>query len=671
VPADAVFRITAKWTIDGVEKSKDFDLKADGTVFDGPQDLPVGTVVTFSEPTAPEIADYTFDNVAFSPEKVTIDKDKKAAVTATNTYTKKESSVGGFSLEKKLVGVEAADVPADAVFRITAKWTIDGVEKSKDFDLKADGTVVDGPQDLPVGTVVTFSEPTAPEIADYTFDNVAFSPEKVTIDKDKKAAVTATNTYTQDVPPAPSKGKVKVTKKVDGTGKDLVADKEFSFTAVCTPPETNEDDEAPQDAGFQPLVVALQTLEESEAKPLEFDFKLKPNETWDEEIPAGYTCVVTEDAPEAIEGTTFEGVTWDPASSDGKSSESVAVVDGETAEFTATNTYTKKEAPVGGFSLEKKLVDTDGEKISSDAVFKITAKWTIDGVEKSKDFDLKADGTVVDGPQDLPVGTEVTFTEPEAPAIDGFEWKDVKFSPEKVTIEKDKKVAVTATNTYFPTGDIVVEKKVTGPKGAEVTADKDAVFQIKASWKNEDGTPGEKLFNVTPGEPVSLTGLPLNTDVTLSEVGAETSVENVKWGDIIWSGEGVVDEPGASKDATLTIKDGSKPVSVGLENKTSSNGLIIIPIPLPGLPNVPGSSTPPGPNVPVTPGQPTEPSKPGQPTEPAKPTQPGKTGQPASNGSKGSGLANTGANVILLAGGAMLLLLGGAWLVLRARKQES
>ncbi|MGX1739494.1 collagen-binding domain-containing protein, partial [Corynebacterium flavescens] len=31
---------------------------------------------------------------------------------------------GGFSLEKKLVGVEAADVPADAVFRITAKWTI-------------------------------------------------------------------------------------------------------------------------------------------------------------------------------------------------------------------------------------------------------------------------------------------------------------------------------------------------------------------------------------------------------------------------------------------------------------------------------------------------------------------------------------------------------------------
>ncbi|MFW9244648.1 DUF5979 domain-containing protein, partial [Corynebacterium striatum] len=206
-----------------------------------------------------------------------------------------------------------------------------------------------------------------------------------------------------------------------------------------------------------------------------------------------------------------------------------------------------------------------------------------------------------------------------------------------------------------PTTDVIVEKAVTGPKAGEINTDESAEFEITASWFDKDGVEQFKIFKVKPGQEVSVDGLPISTEITLTESGASTKVRNVKWADIIWSGAGVTDGTGASKSATITL-DGKEKQKIDLENKTSANGLIIIPIPLPGLPNVPGSSTPPGPNVPVTPGQPTE---------------PGKTGQPASNGSKGSGLANTGANVILLAGGAMLLLLGGAWLVLRARKQES
>ncbi|MGP5497453.1 VaFE repeat-containing surface-anchored protein [Corynebacterium flavescens] len=224
-----------------------------------------------------------------------------------------------------------------------------------------------------------------------------------------------------------------------------------------------------------------------------------------------------------------------------------------------------------------------------------------------------------------------------------------------------------------PTTDVIVEKTVTGPKAGEINKDESAEFEITASWFDKDGVEQFKIFKVKPGQEVSVDGLPIDTEITLTESGALTKVKNVKWADIIWSGAGVTAGTGASKSATITL-DGKGTQKIDLENKTGANGLIIIPIPLPGLPNVPGSSTPPGPNVPVTPGQPTEPVTPGQPTEPSKPgqpTEPGKPGPSASSGSKESGLANTGADVMLLAGGALLLLLGGAWLVLRARKQES
>src|SRR5699024_8304066 len=104
-----------------------------------------------------------------------------------------------------------------------------------------------------------------------------------------------------------------------------------------------------------------------------------------------------------------------------------------------------------------------------------------------------------------------------------------------------------------------------------------------------------------PGQPVQLVGLPLNTEITLTEVGANTSVGNVKWGEIIWSGEGVVDEPGASPSGVITITDPDAPIQVGLENRTSSNALIIIPIPLPLVPIGGGSSVPPAPIAPTPP----------------------------------------------------------------------
>ena len=221
-----------------------------------------------------------------------------------------------------------------------------------------------------------------------------------------------------------------------------------------------------------------------------------------------------------------------------------------------------------------------------------------------------------------------------------------------------------------PGGEIIVEKEVTGPKGDDVENDEDAVFQVRAQWTDIQGNEQSRIFNVTPGQPVSLTGLPLDTEITLSEIGADTSVSNVKWGDIIWSGEGVTDEAGDSIDGTVVLNQPNESVRVNLENETSSNALIIIPIPIPLIPGG-GSSTPPAPTEPVAPSEPTAPEEPAD-VAPAAPAQPGdKVAAKQPQQPQPKGLAVTGADVMWIAGGGLSVLLLGAWLVLRGRRNES
>ncbi len=218
-----------------------------------------------------------------------------------------------------------------------------------------------------------------------------------------------------------------------------------------------------------------------------------------------------------------------------------------------------------------------------------------------------------------------------------------------------------------PDSTVIFEKEVTGPKGDDVMEDEDAVFQIQAEWVDRLGVTHTRVLNVTPGSPVELENLPLNTEITLTEIGAETSVSNIKWGDIIWSGTGVVDQPGNSPDGTVTLDDADAPIRINLENKTSSNGLIIIPIPIP-LPPGGGSSEPPAPTTPVRPDEPVAPGTPGE--EVAGATPAGATpSKPVAT--KGGSLASTGANVVWLSGGGILVLLAGTWFVLRGRRNNS
>src|SRR5690606_3718006 len=103
--------------------------------------------------------------------------------------------VGGFSLVKVLDGVSVGDFPSDASFEV--EYFLDGSSSAAGtVTVRADGTVVDGPQDLPVGTVVTFGEGTPTNTpAGFVWEGATFAPSSVEIADGQNVAVTVTNAY--------------------------------------------------------------------------------------------------------------------------------------------------------------------------------------------------------------------------------------------------------------------------------------------------------------------------------------------------------------------------------------------------------------------------------------------------------------------------------------------
>src|SRR5699024_8542507 len=141
-------RVVASWEVGGEAIKEEVALPVDGSVVAGPQDLPVGTVVSFSEIDTPLVDGFTFTGAEFSSESLEISAGESQEVTVTNTYVGDEPAVevGGFDLVKVLDGVDAGDFPGDTVFTVVASWEVDGEAIEEEFALPVDGSVVAGPQ---------------------------------------------------------------------------------------------------------------------------------------------------------------------------------------------------------------------------------------------------------------------------------------------------------------------------------------------------------------------------------------------------------------------------------------------------------------------------------------------------------------------------------------------
>jgi|GEM_PF-2468587 len=206
-----------------------------------------------------------------------------------------------------------------------------------------------------------------------------------------------------------------------------------------------------------------------------------------------------------------------------------------------------------------------------------------------------------------------------------------------------------------PTTGIELVKKVTGDRAADVEADPHAAFEVQLSWKGSDGIESFKKVTVTPGEPVDISDLPHGVEITLTETNASSSANGVLWSDIVWSGEGVKDESGHSRQGTVTL-DENKVAKVTLDNVTADRDCQIV-IPL----------FPENPTTPVTPVNPDSPQAEDVTYPVVNPGDGASSGGSGSTG--GSSLANTGASVAGLGALAVILVGGGAWLVMRSRRE--
>src|SRR5699024_3926049 len=66
--------------------------------------------------------------------------------------------------------------------------------------------------------------------------------------------------------------------------------------------------------------------------------------------------------------------------------------------------------------------------------------------------------------------------------------------------EPNEVTAVEIHNRVIPTTTVDIDKLVTGPKGKAVTKDKNALFQVTASWTDVDGNDRHCILNVVPGK---------------------------------------------------------------------------------------------------------------------------------------------------------------------------
>ncbi|KRC32966.1 DUF5979 domain-containing protein [Oerskovia sp. Root22] len=515
VPEGTEFTVAYAYELDGQTQRGTLTVLADGTFVDGPQNLPVGTVVTFTEIDLPDVAGVVWGAPTFSPESVTISDGVDAQVTVTNTAAPVVVRVGGFSLQKAVTG-EAADlVPGGTEFTVAYSYELAGAPVTGTLVVTADGTVVNGPQNLPAGTVVSFDEVSLPDIDGVVWGAPVFSPDTLTVAADENPTIVLANTATD----APAGG-FSVQKLVTGEASGLVpGGTEFTVS----------------------YSYALDGVPTSGTLSVLADGTVVDGP---QNLPVGTVVTFAEVSLPAIDGVVWGAPTFSPAT--------VTIVDDVNAEVTVTNTAT--DVPAGGFSLRKTVTGTASGLVPAGTEFTVTYSYQLDGVPTSGTATVLADGTLVNGPQNLPVGTEVTFGEINLPTIDGVVWGAPAFSPATVTIADDVDAQVTVTNTadavVVPVGGFSLRKVVEGAASGLVPAGTE--FTVEYSYEIDGATTGGRLTVLADGTVVNgPQNLVAGTVVTFAEV-ALPEIPGVVWGAPVFSPESVTIGDSTSPEVTLT-----------------------------------------------------------------------------------------------------------------------
>ncbi|WP_106815484.1 DUF5979 domain-containing protein [Microbacterium timonense] len=503
-------------------------------------EVPIGATVNFTEARPADDDTLTWAAPVFTPASVVVTPahaSQPAAVTVTNSV---ERTVGTFSLVKVVTGEQADNPAVPDTVTVTASWDEEGTPGSKTLTLPTDGTPVPFGESLLIGTEVTLTETPLVDGSSIAWGAPVWSGTGVTADG-PSAVVTvgrdAGATVTLENHAATSTAGITLIKGIAGAAAGEVDPAtEFPITATWT-----DEDGVEQSRDLEINAV--------EPTPL------------GEDLPAGTVVTITEGAAPEIDTVVWGSITisGDNVDDNGDGSATVVVSDQQSTVGLVTVVNEATWAP-GTFSISKSIEGVLLDDPDVPETVTVIATWTEGGDQQSAEISVPTDGTVVEFPQELPHGTEVTLTETALDDSARFTWADPTWSGERVDAAEDATAVVTIAaadvaevslvNTAVTSlGSVTITKSLTGEGAARSTG---TAFPVTVSWTDLLGEQQTLDIKLTAGVPLVVDDLPLGTEVRVEERAA-TLADQVRWAGAQWSS--------ADDDVTVSTQNGN-PVAV-------------------------------------------------------------------------------------------------------------
>lgn len=337
--------------------------------------------------------------------------------------------------------------------------------------------------------------------------------------------VKVTNTYPNK--PEAKEGKFVIKKTVNGLDAGQ-KDKVFKFNYTCKAPDGDADTE-PQLA------------------------EVTAGKSWQSgNYPEGTICAIEED----LESAKVPGYSLTSAQPKGDVTIKAEGTEGSPVEFAATNSYTKD---LGSFSVQKKIdASAEAMPLLKDQEFGFKYTCGADNGEfKLKDGETKK----VEG---IAAGTKCTVEESDAKVPNGFTWsgkiEGTNLDPNDFTIEKDKALAFTATNTYKQqNGGFTLSKNVTGDAtNLEELQKRSYTFNYTCTAPT--GVVIDGTAEVTEGTPKAIDNIPAASTCKVTEVEAPAK-------DTDWTVDLSVNEKSVGETAEFTVPaEGEPSISILAKN---------------------------------------------------------------------------------------------------------
>ena len=544
-------------------EDREFTIKAHETYT--LNDLPIGATVTFDEVIPqdddrwtwgkPEVDGESFSVTVTDPDTVGI-----ATLLVTNQATR---TVGTFSLSKTVTGEEKDNAAVPEFVDVVATWDQMQIDEPVKLRLPTDGTPVEFGHDLYIGTEVTLTEVAPVDGSGIAWATPEWSGDGVNI-TDKGAVVTIGRDADAHVSlenhAATSTAGISLLKSVAGEAAgEVPADAEFPVTATWT------------DADGKKQTKEL--LINSKA-PVELGV----------ELPAGTVVTITEGKSPKVDTVNWGSIViaGEGVEDKGDGVAEITVSDQQDANTLVTVTNEANWAP-GTFSLSKQVEGVALDHADTPESFTVEASWyDAEMVEQTETIELPADGTVVDFGRDLPHGTEVKLTEVAPENSASFTWGAPVWGGDSVahddnsatvTIGAATTASVELTNTATELlGALDIEKVLAGDAAAKVKEGTE--FPVTITWNDLFGAEQTLESNIVAGETTKIEGIPLGTEVTVTEQKTELA-EGVRWEGVTWESADEHVVAAASGDTGITVTvTGEAGVSAAL---TATNTVTEVP----------------------------------------------------------------------------------------------